>query len=527
MPGSPVRWSLVLAALLIASPLAAEPPAGAKPTEAVPKWREGLDETINAAMKEWQVPGLAIAVVKDGKVVLSQGYGRRDIEKNLPVTPRTLFAIGSITKSFCVAGLGMLVDGRTLDWDRPVRDYLPAFRLHDRVPTDRVTTRDLITHRTGLPRHDALWYLTKLNRRETFERLRFLEPTRDLRGRWQYNNLMFVTAGVLLEKVTGSSWEDFTRRRLFAPLGMTRSNFSVLVSQKADDFALPYSEEDGKVRRIPFRDITPVAPAGAINSSVEEMSRYLLFHLALGKHEGKQLLSRAVCEEMQAPQMVMPLALQKQNPFATPGDASYGLGLFVTRHRKEKMVQHGGAIDGFIAYLAFLPEHQIGVVVLTNLQRRTGNPVPIVVTHEVFDRLLGKSGIDWRERGRQQTKNNARFRAERKSRIAKDRKPGTTPTHALADLAGTYQHPAYGKLRVEAAGKELRLSFSGDAVLAKHYHYNTFEIVDSLDHPAAMLEDHKLTFLPGKEGVIDRVQIEMEPGVAEFLFRRVEKQPGR
>src|SRR5262249_30164423 len=158
------------------------------------------------------------------------------------------------------------------DLDRAVREYLPDFRLHDKLPSDRVTPRDLVTHRTGLPRHDALWYATRLGRRELYDRLRHLEPSKDLRASFQYNNLAYLTAGVLLEKVAGSSWEDFTRKRLFAPLGMTRSNFPVLDSQKSDDFAQPYKEDEGKVRRIPFRDIGPMAPAGAINSSVQDMS---------------------------------------------------------------------------------------------------------------------------------------------------------------------------------------------------------------------------------------------------------------
>src|SRR5262249_9514718 len=154
-------------------------------------------------------------------------------------------------------------------------------------------------HRTGLPRHDALWYTTKLNRRQLYERLRYLEPTKDLRQTWQYNNLMYMTAGAFQEKLSGQSWEGFTRKRILEPLGMTRTNLSVSDSQKADDFALPYEERDGKVGRLPFRNIDPMAPAGSINSCVEDMTRYLLFHLARGKHNGKQLLSRDQAEQMQ------------------------------------------------------------------------------------------------------------------------------------------------------------------------------------------------------------------------------------
>jgi hypothetical protein len=167
------------------------------------------------------------------------------------------------------------------------------------------------------------------------------------------------------------------------------------------------------------------------------------------------------------------------------------------------------------------------VVALSNVWRRNSNPVPNIVTHEIFDRLLGQRGGDWRDRGREMNKRVAKRLQERKSKSAKERKEGTSPTHALADLAGTYRHPAHGDLRVEVADKELRLVFSGATVVARHYHYNTFAVVDTLDLPAAMLEDRKLTFLVGRKGVIDRLQITMEVGVQEFTFQRVEKQAKR
>ena len=487
----------------------------------------GLDKYIEGVLKEWHVPGLALAVVKDGKVVLSKGYGWRDVEKKLPVTPRTLFAIGSISKSFTVTGLGMLIDEKKLDWDKPVRDYLADFRLHEKVPTDRVTPRDLVSHRTGLPRHDALWYATKRSRRELYERLRYLEPTRDLRQTWQYNNLMYMTAGILQEKVSGQSWEAFTRRRILAPLGMTRTNLSVDDSQKADDFAQPYTERDGKVRRLPFRNIDAVAPAGSINSCLEDMIPYLRFHLALGKHDGKQLLSRDQAEEMQSAQMVLPLAVQKQLLFFTPGDSSYGLGLVVSRHRDERLVHHSGGIDGFLSYMALLPGKKIGVIVLTNLSPRKPAFVPYVVGNEVLDRLLGHSDVDWRGRNRQQRELIEKLLHKRKSQLEKDRKPDTSPSHALADLAGTYEHPAHGALLVSVVGKDLELAFEGAKLLARHYHYDTFTIVDRPDGPPGMLEDHQLEFRAGKKGAVDRVEVEMETGVPRFAFRRVVKKEAK
>jgi CubicO group peptidase (beta-lactamase class C family) len=512
-------------ALVLCLPAAvrADEPGGKKadPTRAP---LAGLDDYVAGVMKEWHVPGLALGVVKDGKVLLVKGYGMRDVEKKLPVTERTLFAIGSISKSFTVVGLGMLVDEKKLDWDKPVRDYLGDFRLHDRVPGERVTPRDLVAHRTGLPRHDALWYATKLNRRQMYERLRYLEPTKDLRQTWQYNNLMFLVAGLLQEKVSGQTWEEFTRQRILAPLGMKRTNLSVDDSQKADDFALPYDERDGKVKRVPFRNIDAVAPAGSINSSVEDMTRYLLFQLALGKHDGKQLLSRGQAEEMQSAQMVLPLAMQKQILFYAPGESSYGLGLVVSRHRGEPLIHHSGGIDGFISYMALLPRQKAGVIVLTNLAPHKPAMVPMVVGHEVLDRLLGQSDIDWRQRNRQQRELIEKLRGQRKSQLERDRQRDTHPSHPLAELAGTYQHPAYGKLRVTVADKDLEVAFEGAKLPVQHYHHNTFVVVDRPDRRAAMLEDHQMEFRIGKKGAVDRVEVEMENGVARLSFQRAQKK---
>ncbi|MGH9201928.1 MAG: serine hydrolase domain-containing protein, partial [Vicinamibacterales bacterium] len=192
-----------------------------------------FDAFAEAVRKGWNVPGAAVAIVKDGKVILSKGYGFRDTAKQLPVTPETLFAIGSITKSFTVVALGTLVDEKKLDWDKRVREYLSDFQLHDAVATERMTPRDLVTHRSGLPRHDMVWYGGSLSRQQMYERLRHLEFSRDFRAQYQYNNLMFMTAGVLAGKVAGSTWEELIRRRILDPLGMRHSNFSVRDSQRA------------------------------------------------------------------------------------------------------------------------------------------------------------------------------------------------------------------------------------------------------------------------------------------------------
>ncbi|MGB9836378.1 MAG: serine hydrolase domain-containing protein, partial [Candidatus Saccharicenans sp.] len=242
---------------------------GEDPVAKAKKTLEGMDATINKALADLKVPGLALAVVKDKEVIFLKGYGYRDVENKLPMTPDTLLAIGSATKAFTTFSLARLVDEGKLDWDKPVRNYIPWFKLSDPGITERITPRDLVTHRSGLPRHDLLWYNNyQASREELVRRLAYLQFTADLREKFQYNNLMFLTAGYLLETLTGKTWEQAVRELALEPLQMKRTNFSVADSQKDQDFALPYDYRQKKIEKIPFRNITNMGPAGSINSSV-------------------------------------------------------------------------------------------------------------------------------------------------------------------------------------------------------------------------------------------------------------------
>ncbi len=232
----------------------------------------GFDKFVADAIEAWEVPGLAMAVVVDGEIVLAQGFGWRDVDNKLPVTSQTLFAIGSCGKAFTSLVIGTLVDQGQVDWDTPVKDYIPGFRLYDPTASELLTPRDMLTHRCGLPRHDRLWLNNGSSREEIVNRLAFLEPNETLRAKFQYNNLMYVLAGCLIERLTDGTWEEAVHQRIFQPLGMKRSNFSVLDSQNDADFALPYTEKDNGIQPTSFRDLGLIGPAGGINSSVEDMS---------------------------------------------------------------------------------------------------------------------------------------------------------------------------------------------------------------------------------------------------------------
>jgi CubicO group peptidase (beta-lactamase class C family) len=479
---------------------------------------DGLDDFVIQAMKDWKVPGLAIAVIQGDTVILKKGYGYRDLEKQLPVTPNTLFAIGSITKSFTVTTLGMEMDEGKVDWDKSVRDYLPTFKLYEPVLTEQMTIRDLITHRSGLPRHDFVWYTSDFTREDLLRRLQYLEPSKPLRAMFQYNNLMFMTAGYIAGQLNGTNWEDAVTRRIFKPLEMTGTNFSELDSQNSADFAQPYrkgSDLKAELKRIPFDAQCPnrcaMGPAGEINSNVADMSKYLLFHMNHGKIAGKQLLSENNSIQMQTPQM----AIQGAPAYKELGEASYGMGFFLSSYRGHKEVEHGGNIDGFSAELAFLPSDKIGVVILTNLD---GNPLPSIVAENVFDRLLGLDQVPWNQRTLAAEAGGKKSEQEAKDKGYTPRKLGTHPSHDLKDYAGDYSNPGYGTVTIAPDSDKFKMTLNKVTRPLEHYHYDMFQVPsDPLDD----LQKTKVVFLTDMDGDISSLSMPLQPDVKDIVFTRM------
>jgi len=492
--------------------------AGAAGAPAGKAGLEGLDEFITQAMKDWKVPGLALAVVQGDKVVVLKGYGYRDVEKQVPATPKTLFAIGSITKSFTVTMLGMEMNEGKVDWDKPVREFLPAFKLNDPGVTEQITMRDLVTHRSGLPRHDLVWYTSDFSREDLVRRLQYLEASKPLRSTFQYNNLMFMAAGYIAGLLDGMSWEDAVSQRVFKPLGMTGTNFSILDTQNSPDFAQPYRKGrdlKAEVKRIPFDqqclNRCAIGPAGEINSNVEDMSKYVLFHMNRGRFEGKQLLSENNAVQMQTPQMV----IQGAPSYPEVGTQSYGLGFIIASYRGHKMVEHGGAIDGFTAELAFLPAEKIGVVVLTNLD---GNPMPTIVARNVFDRLLGLDPAPWSHRFLEQEKRGKESEQEAKNKGYTPRKTGTHPSHDLKEYAGDYANPGYGTVSIAPDGDGFKLTLNKVSEPLRHYHYDVFEVPAN---PLDRFEKMKVLFLTDINGDISSLSMMLQPDVKDIVFTRM------
>ena len=470
----------------------------------------GFSEFVAKTMAEWKVPGMAVAIVKDGKVVFAEGFGFRDVERGLKVTPHTIFPIGSCSKAFTAADVGILVDEGKVGWDEPVRTYLPDFKLRDEYASAHITSRDMLSHRSGLPRHDLMWIGGQFDRRELYDRIRYLEMNKGFRSAWQYQNLMFMTAGYLVGKVDGSSWEDFTQRRILDPLGMKETNFSVALTQKAADFSRPYMEIKDKIEPVPYRDINAVGPAGSINSNVLDMAQWVLLNLNKGKFGDKQVVSEASMAQIHSPQMLVPMPIQYDEVLYS----SYGMGWVIEPYRGHLLVWHNGGVDGFISQVAFLPRENAGLVILSNLN---GNPVPGIVYLNIVDRLLGLDQVDWNKRTKDEIAKGKAEDEKARKEADKDRKPDTRPSHPLADYAGEYENPGYGTLSVVKDGDGLKLKMPLLEGPLSHYHYDVFELKAMI---LGQEQNSKVYFATDLKGNIASLSVQLEPSVKDIVFAR-------
>jgi CubicO group peptidase (beta-lactamase class C family) len=435
----------------------------------------GLQQWLDRALRDWEVPGLALAVVRRDTIIYARGFGVREAGKPDRVDERTLFAIGSASKAFTAAAVGVLVDEGKAKWDDKVTHHLPSFQLYDPYVTREMTLRDLLTHRSGLARGDQVWYGGTYDRAEIVRRVRHLQPSWSFRSTFGYQNLMYLTAGQVIETLSGVSWDAFVNERFFTQLGMPESSTTTNALQGKPNVATPHAKLDGAVRPIAWRNIDNVAPAGSINSNVSEMAQWVRLHLGDGAIGERRVLSDSVAREMRTPHM----AIRHEGGWALMApDANflaYGLGWFMHDHAGRRIVHHGGNIDGNSALVAFIPEEKLGLVILTNMNSTS---LPTAVSHHVFDMLLDVVvERDWSERmlearRRLDTQAETQRRQQDSARVA-----GTRPSLPLEAYAGTYTDSLYGDAAVSVESGKLvvryQTAFTGDLT---HWHYDTFQV---------------------------------------------------
>ena len=490
--------------------------AGLSRAEAARKAMLGFDSYLEEVVEQFNVPGLGIAIVAGGEVVYAKGVGYRDIDNKLPMTPDTLFAIGSTTKAMTSTLLGMLADDGKFSWDEPLVRYLPDFRLEDPMITARITPRDIVTHRSGLPRHDSIWYNNNsITRAEMIDRFEHLELTADLRERFQYNNLMYMTAGYLAGHLYGGTWESAMQERLFTPLDMARSNFSVASSTGDENHALPYRERNEKLEAIPFRSIDLIGPAGSVNSSVLEMSKWLLFNLNDGTVNNQQLISPATLKDIHSPHMTMPAAPPVESMVT---QRAYGMGWMVDAYRGKARLQHGGGIDGFITSVSLYPDDQLGLVVFNN---RSSN-LPALVSQMAADRILGLDKVDWTGDALVRLKLAAAIAEQAEEAKTKNKIVKTKPSHDLTDYLGHYRNDGYGDVMITAGKgkKALQIEYNEIQAPLMHTHYDQWHGAQTTGDPS--FTDIQLLFGTDFNGNIADLSIPLEILAAPILFT---KQP--
>ncbi|MEZ4585731.1 MAG: serine hydrolase [Gemmatimonadales bacterium] len=436
-------------ALILAAALAVPYSAGAQPAT-------DFERYVRAGMEAWEVPGLAVAVVRGDEITFMGGFGLRELGKPDRVDVHTRFAIGSITKTFTATLVGMLADDGLLDIDRSVSEALPGFVLRDPYVTREVTLRDLLSHRTGVAGGDLLWASGDLTRDEIVHRLRFLPQTWSLRSRFDYSNVMVIAAGQAVAAVSGRSWDEVVRQRLLGPLGMTESVTSVRDLPAIRNVATPHDPASTGPIPVPWRNMDNTAASGGINSSIHDMARWVRFQLTNGVWDGRPLVSRGYVDEMRRPQTL----IRREGAWARMSpDAhfmAYGLGWIMSDHAGRLLLQHGGGIDGMSAMMGLMPEEGIGVVVLSNLN---GNQLPAALMLRAIDQALGLPDTDWSARFLEETR-QAIAAAEQAERSSLPPTSGaTTPSLPIEGYAGTYRDETLGSAVVSVEGGKLMFRY--------------------------------------------------------------------
>ncbi len=485
---------------------------------------DDYEQYVQKAMQSWNCPGLALAVVKGNNVIHQSVLGWRDVENQLPMTEDTRFAMASVTKSVTAMSVAQVIDDGKLDWDKPVREYMPEFILDDPYVTQHVTVRDMLCHRTGLPRHDLSALRLDISRAEFIKRMKYLKFNATFREKFQYNNLMYYEAAYLVEKLAGQKWEDFVQQRIFSPLKMTASNFNPEPPAAGQFTAKGYRidrDTDGSAKglvHVPFGLHTELSPgaAGALFSTLADLIQWLKVHVNNGRVGEVQIVSPENLQQMHLPQMVYPgggfMEGLTGNTIFT-----YGMGWFIEPYRGYTLIHHGGDVEGHSLIIAFVPQEKIGVVVLTNIAMV---PLRDVLLYESIDRALDLPDRDWNKKFHEMYDPIIVGEAQAKQTAAQEKIENAPPTHPRDNFVGMYQADGYPDFAVRMAGDGMQACLEG--ILAwstlRHYHYNIFEW-HLVDFDAWM----KVRFLINDVGEIDSVSMPIEPAVENQVFTR--KQP--
>ncbi len=488
----------------------------------IAKKLQGFDAYMTKTLKDWNAPGVGVGVVAGDKLVFAKGYGYRDYEQKLPFTSTTLCQIASNTKLFTAVAAGFLVEEGKLTWDKPVRDSVPSIQFYNDELNNTVTLRDMLAHRTGITRHDTIWYKSDFTRLELFERIKYLEPSEPIRQTFLYNNLMYAAAGYLIELQSGKTWEEFVRKRIFTPLTMTGTVYSIADMLKQPDHGVPYTErrDSFELYKIPYyEDIAGVAPCGAIISNIEDMSHWLIALMNDGKYAGQQIVPVDVLKATLEPGIALPNTMAETRGYWELLNSAYGMGRETVSYRGHLLTFHGGDLPGFHSQISFMPRERIGVIVFV-----IGNHCASLyntISYNVYERLLGLDQTPWSERLLELRLKGKKAGTEARAKAGGERIPDTKPSHPLSDYVGEYEHPAYGILKIGLADAELQFDFHKILLPLTHFHFDRFDTPDD-----ELYGKWSVNFQTNPQGDVDKAVMSLDEAEALFTRRPEALDPG-
>jgi CubicO group peptidase (beta-lactamase class C family) len=501
-----ILWTLANAATAQTTHSAAPPP--------------DLDAYVARSMQTFTVPGMAVAIVKDGKIITAKGYGLRKVGEPTPVDENTLFGIGSNTKAFTTAALATLIDEGKLSWDDPVYQRLPGFVMYDPYVSHEMTIRDLLTHRSGmgLGEGDLLfWPHTTYSREEVIYKLRFMKPASSFRSHYAYDNLLYMTAGQIIPAVTGTSWDDYIRLRIFTPLGMTHSNISNAGIKPGDNVAYPHSRVDGKLQVIHFEILDNAGPAGAINSCAADMAKWVQLQLNRGKFADRdgRLFTEERSKEMWTPQTILPIRTPPPALASLKANfADYALGWGLHDYHGRKLIGHTGGVAGFVSRVMLVPEDNLGVVILTNAEE--DGAFDSILNH-ILDYYFSLPPTDWIAAFKTVEDSEEKEAAEAMKKAESARAADSKPSLPLDKYAGVYTDAWYGPITIRSEGGGLVITFDHTPSMIgdlQHWQYDTFKA----HWRDRTIEDAFVTFSLKPDGSIDSARMAAVSPLADFSF---------
>ncbi len=481
----------------------------------IPKKLGDFDTYMAIILKDWNTPGAGIGIVVKDRLVFAKGYGYRDNEKKLPVTPNTLYQIASNTKLFTTMAVGLLVAEGKLDWDKPVRQFVPIIQFANEDLNNTVTIRDMLAHRTGISRHDLIWYKSEFSRKELFDRLKYLEPSQALRQGFLYNNMMYTASGYIIENLTGQTWENFVRERIFKPLGMNSTLFSISEMMKQSDHFVPYNEKRDTtlLYQIPYyEEAQGIGPAGSIISNINDMSKWLIALMNEGIYNGKQIIPADVVRASLAPAIALPNSQLENRGYGELLNPVYGMGRWFASYRGHFMTYHGGDLDGIHSQFSCMPYDSIGVIVFVIGDQSA--PLYNIISYNIYERLLSLDQTPWSERRLQDRDKAKKQNKAGRQKAGAERIANTKPSHPLEDYSGEFEHPAYGILKVALKDSVLQLDFHHIVLPLKHFHYDRFDSPNDEQYGL-----WSLNYLTNPQGEIDRLIISLDESEVTFMRR--------